>query len=85
MIHRQLGDLLTRHQVTEIPAHGEAFDPNVHQALTREEREGLEQPEVIEVYQKGFRYLDKLLRPALTKVAVPPAQGTRLPDTRTEA
>ena len=85
MIHRQLGDLLTRHQVTEIPAQGEPFDPNVHQALTREEREGIDLPQVIEVYQKGFRYLDKLLRPALTKVAVPQAKDSRLPDTRTEA
>ena len=75
----------TRHQVTEIPAQGEPFDPNVHQALTREEREGIDLPQVIEVYQKGFRYLDKLLRPALTKVAVPQAKDSRLPDTRPEA
>jgi molecular chaperone GrpE (heat shock protein) len=50
---------------------GRTFDPNIHQALSKEEREGLASPVVLEVYQKGFMYNGKLLRPVLTKVAMP--------------
>jgi len=73
MIRKQFLDLLKRYQVLEIEALGRAFDPMFHEALNKEEREGLSGPVVIEVYQKGFTYQDKLLRPALTKVAMPPA------------
>ncbi len=71
MIHKQLLDLLRKNGVEEIDALGRAFDPNIHQALSKEEREGLTSPVVLEVYQKGFMYNGKLLRPVLTKVAMP--------------
>jgi molecular chaperone GrpE len=71
MIHKQLLDLLRKNGVDEIDALGRAFDPNIHQALSKEEREGLTSPVVLEVYQKGFMYNGKLLRPTLTKVAMP--------------
>lgn len=71
MIRKQLLDLLKKYQVTEIEALGRTFNPALHEALSKEEREGISQPVVVEVYQKGFTYHDKLLRPALAKVAVP--------------
>jgi molecular chaperone GrpE len=71
MIHKQLVDLLKKNGVEEIDALGRAFDPNIHQALSKEEREGIVSPVVLEVYQKGFMYNGKLLRPVLTKVAMP--------------
>lgn len=71
MIHKQLLDLLRKNGVEEIDALGRAFDPNIHQALSKEEREGIDSPVVLEVYQKGFMYNGKLLRPVLTKVAMP--------------
>ncbi|HOW43646.1 MAG TPA: nucleotide exchange factor GrpE [Candidatus Aminicenantes bacterium] len=71
MIRKQFLDLLKKYQVTEIEALGRTFDPSRHEALSKEEREGISQPVVVEVYQKGFTYHNKLLRPALTKVAVP--------------
>ncbi|HLP57423.1 MAG TPA: nucleotide exchange factor GrpE [Candidatus Deferrimicrobium sp.] len=71
MIHKQMLDILKRNGVEEIDALGRNFDPNIHQALSKEEREGLAAPVVLEVYQKGFTYNGKLLRAALTKVAVP--------------
>lgn len=74
MIRKQFLDLLKKYQVTEIEALGRTFDPSRHEALSKEEREGISQPVVVEVYQKGFAYHDKLLRPALTKVAVPAAK-----------
>jgi molecular chaperone GrpE len=73
IIHKQFLELLKKYGVTEIDALNKKFDPNLHQALSKEEREGIEDPVVIKVYQKGFLYSGKLLRPALTKVAVPPA------------
>ena len=73
MIRRQFLDLLKKYQVLEIEALGRHFDPALHEALSKEEREGISRAVVVEVYQKGFTYHDKLLRPALTKVAIPVA------------
>jgi len=73
MIRRQFLDLLKKNQVLEIDALGKMFDPALHEALSKEERAGISKPVVVEVYQRGFSYHDKLLRPALTKVAVPVA------------
>ncbi len=73
MIRKQFLDLLKKNQVLEIDALGKTFDPALHEALSKEERAGISKPVVVEVYQKGFSYHDKLLRPALTKVAVPVA------------
>ena len=71
MIYKQLIDLLKKHHVTEIDSLNKPFDPTVHQALSKEEQEGLSQPIIAEVYQKGYLYHDKLLRPTLAKVAIP--------------
>jgi molecular chaperone GrpE len=71
MIYKQFSDLLKKYNVVEIEALNRPFDPNIHQALSKEEKEGIDEPTVIEVYQKGFMYNDKLLKPTLTKVAVP--------------
>jgi molecular chaperone GrpE len=75
MIRRQFLDLLKKNQVLEIDALGKNFDPAVHEALSKEEREGITQPVVVEIYQKGFTYHNKLLRPVLTKVAIPVPQN----------
>jgi len=71
MIYKQFSDLLKRYNVIEIDALDNPFDPNVHQALSKEEQEGIEEPVVVEVYQKGFMYNNKLLKPSLVKVAIP--------------
>jgi len=71
MIYKQLLDLLKKSKVEEIEALDHIFDPNLHQALSKEEKEGITDPLVVEVYQKGFLYNDKLLRPTLAKVAIP--------------
>jgi len=71
MIRKQFLDMLKKNQVLEIDALGKHFDPAFHEALSKEERQGISKAVVVEVYQKGFIYHDKLLRPALTKVAVP--------------
>ncbi len=71
MIHKQIVDLMKKNKVEEITALEKEFDPSIHQALSKEEKEGIEQDTVCEVYQKGFLYNKKLLRPALVKVAQP--------------
>ena len=71
IIRKQLLDLLKRNHVQEIDALGKPFDPVFHEALSKEERPGIANPVIVEVYQKGFTYHDKLLRPVLTKVAIP--------------
>ncbi|HEX7502698.1 MAG TPA: nucleotide exchange factor GrpE [Acidobacteriota bacterium] len=75
MIRRQFLDLLKKNRVHEIDALGKPFDPAFHEALSKEEREGISKPVVVEVFQKGFTYNDKLLRPVLTKVAIPVAKN----------
>jgi len=73
IIRKQFLELLKKYQVFEIDALGKHFDPAFHEALSKEEREGISKPVIVEVYQKGFIYQDKLLRPVLTKVAIPVA------------
>jgi molecular chaperone GrpE len=75
IIRKQLLDLFKKYHVQEIDALGKPFDPVYHEALSKEERPEIAKPLVVEIYQKGFTYNDKLLRPVLTKVAIPRANG----------
>lgn len=71
MILSQMRDLLRQYGVKGVEAQGQAFDPNVHEAVVRVEKTGLDQPEVIQELQRGYKIHDRLLRPARVKVAVP--------------
>jgi|GEM_PF-2032485 len=71
MTYNQLVSILKKYQVVEIDALNKPFDPNFHQALTKVEKKDIEEDTVIEVFQKGFTYHGRLLRPALARVAVP--------------
>ncbi len=48
---------------------GQRFDPALHQAILHEPAAGFEPGTVAEVFRKGYTYKDRLLRPALVKVA----------------
>jgi molecular chaperone GrpE len=48
---------------------GEGFDPNIHEALTHEASDEVSEPTVVSVYQPGYRYADRVLRPARVAVA----------------
>lgn len=48
---------------------GEPFDPTVHEALTHESSDDVSQPTVTAIYQPGYRYADRVLRPARVAVA----------------
>lgn len=74
MIARQLGDTLREYGLVEVPALGAAFDPNVHEAVVREETTEAPPGTVLEVFQKGYMLNDRLLRPARVKVAGAPSK-----------
>jgi len=69
LIHRELTGLLEAHGVTVVNPVGATFDPEVHQALVHEPVPGVAEGSVAEVYRKGYTFGDRLLRPALVKVA----------------
>jgi molecular chaperone GrpE len=69
LIQRQLADLLKKRGVTTVEPMGADFDPHVHQAVAYEEVAGAREGEVVGVMAKGYKLGDRLLRPALVKVA----------------
>jgi molecular chaperone GrpE len=71
MILRQMQDVLRQNGVREIPALDRPFDPSVHEAVMREEKSGVREPQVTAEFQKGYIFHERLLRPARVKVAVP--------------
>lgn len=70
MISRQIQDILTREGLEPIPAVGEQFNPEVHEAVMREENGDQPENTVIEEFRKGYTLKGKVIRPAMVKVAV---------------
>ena len=69
LIHRHMVDFLRKRGVTPIEALGADFDPNFHQAVIHETSPAHREGEVIEELQRGYMLGEKLLRPAMVKVA----------------
>jgi molecular chaperone GrpE len=69
LIHRQLLEILRKRGVRTIEALGADFDPYYHQAVSHEPVEGKRDGEVIEEFRRGYMLGDRLLRPAMVKVA----------------
>jgi len=69
LIHRQLGDMLRKRGVTPLETLGTDFDPHLHQAVAYEESPGAREGEVIGELRRGYRLGERLLRPALVRVA----------------
>jgi molecular chaperone GrpE len=69
LIHQQLLETLRRRGVTAIEVLGADFDPHVHMAVAYEPAAGRREGEVVEVFRRGFMLGDRLLRPAMVKVA----------------
>src|ERR1700689_3741976 len=72
LIYKQLQDALAKVGVRAIPAKGEPFDPHVHEAIEMVERSDAAVREVLEELQRGYKFKDRLLRPAMVKVAKNP-------------
>lgn len=71
MIARQLEEVLRQQGVTAIASVGLPFDPQIHEAVAREESPGVETPTVVAEFQRGYLHGDRLLRPAMVRVAMP--------------
>jgi len=69
LIHGKLHDLLRKQGLKPIDTLGADFDPNVHQAVVHEESPEHREGEVIGELRKGYMLNDRLLRPAMVKVA----------------
>jgi len=69
LIHAKLNDFLKKRGVTAIDAIGADFDPNVHQAVMHEVSPEHREGEVIGELRKGYMLGDRLLRPAMVRVA----------------
>lgn len=74
LIVKQMGEVLRQLQVTPVPTVGEPFDPRVHEALGTVERDDIPDHHVAEEIRRGYRLRDRLLRPALVRVAANPNQ-----------
>ncbi len=79
LMYRQLADTLARLGVVPIAARAETFDPNLHEALCREETIEYDENTVMEELRTGYMYGDRLLRPAQVKVAIRPQAPPRQP------
>jgi molecular chaperone GrpE len=69
LIHKQLLETLRKRGVKPIESLGADFDPHFHQAVAHEPADGRREGEVVEEFSRGYMLGDRLLRPAMVKVA----------------
>ena len=76
LIYQRLVEILKKIGLEPIdPPVGQDFDPNLHQAVIREETEEAPDNTILEEFGRGYNFKGKLLRPAMVKVAVRPASS----------
>lgn len=69
LIYKQLQDALSKLGVRPVPAKGQRFDPHVHEAIEMVETSDVPDHQVIDELQKGYKLKERLLRPAMVRVA----------------
>jgi len=69
LIYRKFKSILESEGITPMEAEGQLFDPNLHEAITSEESDEHESGQIIEVLQQGYMLGDRVLRPAMVRVA----------------
>lgn len=74
LIYKQLLDALAKLGVRPIPAQGEPFDPHYHEAIEMVDTISARDHEVLEELQRGYKFKDRLLRPAMVRVARNPGK-----------
>jgi|SRR3954462_8763543 molecular chaperone GrpE len=72
MIHSQLKNFLAENGIEEIDAAGKPFDPNLHEAVSQQPTQDVPEGHVAQQMRKGYKYRDRLLRPAMVVVAKKP-------------
>lgn len=88
LIERKVDVVLEQHGLKEIEALGQPFDPALHQSILQEETSDYPDGQVMAVLQRGYMLHDKVLRPAMVKIAVnerdsKPASDARLTEEET--
>ena len=73
MIQQQLKSLLVDAGLEEIDATGKTFDPTFHEAVSQQETDSNPEGQVIQQIRKGYKFRERLLRPAAVTVAKKPA------------
>lgn len=74
LIVKQMEETLEKMHVKAVPTVGEAFDPRIHDALGTVERDDVPDQHIAEEVRRGYRIRDRLVRPALVRVAHNPKQ-----------
>jgi molecular chaperone GrpE len=77
LIHKQLVDNVTKLGVERIDPVGKPFDPHTHQAMDRTETREHADGAILQVYQPGYVFNGRVLRPAMVRVAVHPAGASK--------
>ncbi len=77
LIYKQLVDNLTRLGVERIDPLGKPFDPHLHQAMDRAETTAHEDGTILQVFQPGYIFHGRVLRPAMVRVAVLPGGASK--------
>jgi molecular chaperone GrpE len=75
LIRKQLWDAIARHGVQRIEAAGKIFDPHQHQAIERLESTDYPDGFIVAVFQDGYLFHGRVLRPAIVRVAVHPGES----------
>lgn len=69
MIKEQFESILKTEMVEEIESDGAVFDPNLHNAVMTESKDGVESGIILETFEKGYKIKDKVIRPSMVKVS----------------
>lgn len=69
MIKDQFESVLKTEMVEEIESDGAVFNPNLHNAVMTESKDGVESGIVLETFEKGYKIKDKVIRPSMVKVS----------------
>ncbi len=77
LIRKQLWDSIAKHGVQRIEAAGKIFDPHMHQAIERLESEEFPDGFIVAVFQDGYLFHGRVLRPAIVRVAVHPGESEK--------
>lgn len=77
LIYKQLVDNVTRLGVERVDPLGKQFDPHLHQAMDRAETVDHEDGQILQVFQPGYVFHGRVLRPAMVRVAVHPGGASK--------
>ena len=74
MTHKQLIQALGKFNIVEQGKVGDKFDPGIHEALSSEPTDKVEEGSISQVFKKGYKFHDRIIRPAQVVVAVKPSE-----------